>query len=269
MYNKYVINTFSYIWQQSASECIVHLAAQGFCEFEILITAQHFWPIDLDASARRDMVRLVTQKEGSIVSLNAGGFDYNMASPAENVRAFAQRHLIEVMKLAADLGVKQIIMAPGIGRPLLPPPSSSLLEWFRMGMEVLVRKAEDLNVKLLIENVPFSFLPRIDGIMHAISDLPAKHVGIVYDVANAVFAGEDPVEGLRCAATRLNLVHLSDTPLENWRHDVVGSGLVPFDRISAALKTLKYSDPVVLEIISQDPDKEILQSIVQLDKFGW
>ena len=270
MHNRpYVINTFSYIWQHTALECIDYLAGQGYSEFEILITAPHLWPLDVDANARRDLARMVTQKNVRILSLNAGGFDYNLASPAENVRAFAQRYLIDVMRLASDLGVQKIVMAPGIGRPLLAPPASSLLSWFQAGMEVLVRQADDLNVRLLIENVPFSFLPRIEGIMHAIDDFPAKHVGIVYDVANAVFAHEDPVAGLRCAASRLNLVHLSDTPLDSWRHDVVGSGVVPFDRIGTALKTLGYSEPVVLEIISVDPDQAIRQSIAELSRQGW
>ena len=265
----YVINTFSYIWRQPVHQCIAHLADQGYREFEVLLTAPHLWPVDFDFPARRSLAQTVEQRGARIVSLNAGGFDYNLASPAENVRAFARNYLIAAMDLAADLGVRDIVMAPGTGRPLMPPPKEAMFGWFRAGMESLVRHAELRDVRLLMENVPFSFLPRIEGIVKAIGDFPMDRVGVVYDAANAVFVLEDPVEGLQHVGLRLHLIHLSDTPLDVWRHDAVGTGVVPFERVGAALRELDYRGPVVLEIISPDPDRDIRESIAVLGRQGW
>jgi len=265
----YVINTFSYIWRQPVQECIAHLADQGYREFEVLLTAPHLWPVDFDAQARRALVQAVGQRSARILSLNAGGFDYNLASPGENVRVFARRYLTAVMDLAADLGVREIVMAPGIGRPLMPPPREDMLAWFHGGMDLLVRHAQDRGVRLLLENIPFSFLPRIEGLVEAIAHYPADQAGIVYDAANAVFVREDTAEGLRKCASRLQLVHLSDTPLDVWRHDAVGTGVVPFERVGVALRELGYSGPVVLEIISADPDRDIRKSISALARNGW
>jgi sugar phosphate isomerase/epimerase len=94
-------------------------------------------------------------------------------------------------------------------------------------------------------------------------------VGVVYDVANAVYAREDPVEGLRQAAPRLHLIHLSDTPLESWRHDAVGTGVVPFERIGRAVRELGCPVPLVLEVISPEPDRDFPASIAELARLGW
>lgn len=265
----YVINTFSYIWRHPVQQCIAHLADQGYREFEVLLTAPHLWPVDFDAQARRGLAQALQQRGARIVSLNAGGFDNNLASPAENVRAFARNYLTATIDLAADLGVGDIVMAPGIGRPLMPPPREQMLSWFHGGMDILVRHAQARGVRLLLENIPFSFLPRIEGLVAAIAGYPADRVGIVYDAANAVFVREDPAAGLAHAAARLHLVHLSDTPLDVWRHDAVGTGVVPFERIGVALRELGYNGPVVLEIIAADPDRDIRESISTLARSGW
>jgi len=265
----YVVNTFSYIWQRPVHDCLRHLAGQGYRDFEILLTAPHLWPADFDRSSRSELTQLVRHLDARIVSLNAGGFDNNMVSPAANVRTSTLTYLSDAIDLAADVGATYVVMSPGIGRPLLVPPTDWLLGWFHAGMERLVRHAESRSVQLLLENVPFAFLPGAEELIDAICEFPAERVGVVYDVANAVYVREDPIAGLQQVAPRLRLVHLSDTPLEAWRHDAVGSGVVPFERFGAALRELRYRDSIVLEIVSTDPDREIKQSIDDLGRLGW
>lgn len=265
----YVVNTFSYIWQKPVDDCIRHLARQGYRNFEVLLTAPHMWPADFDRSSRTKLTQLVRQLGARIVSLNAGGFDNNMVSPAANVRTSTLTYLSDAIDLAADVSATYVVMSPGMGRPLLGPPKEWLLGWFHSGMEVLVRHAESRGVQLLLENIPFAFLPGAEEIMDAIGEFPAERVGVVYDVANAVYVREDPIAGLQQVAPRLRLAHLSDTPLETWRHDAVGRGVVPFERFGAALRELRYREPVVLEIVSRDPDPEIKGSINELGRLGW
>jgi len=267
--DRYVINTFSYIWQRPINDCVRHLADLGFREFEVLMAAPHLWPADFDAAARRKLSALVHQLGARFVSLNAGGFDNNLVSPAQDVRTFAQNYLRNVVDLAGDLAAPYIVMSPGIARPLLPTPKEWMLKWFRSAMENLARHAEDRNVKLLVENIPFAFLPRADDLMAALGDLPSERIGVIYDVANAVYIREDPIKGLKAVAPRLDLVHLSDTPLDTWRHDAVGRGVVPFERFGTALRELRYDGPVVLEIISTNPDDEIRESVQALGRLGW
>ena len=94
-------------------------------------------------------------------------------------------------------------------------------------------------------------------------------IGIVYDVANAVFIKEDLAEGLRRVRDRLRLVHLSDTGLSVYRHDPVGLGVVPFSDIPPALREVGYAELPMLEIISQAADTEIRESADKLLAMGW
>src|SRR5690242_14410237 len=87
--------------------------------------------------------------------------------------------------------------------------------------------------------------------------------------SNSVYGREDPLEALDRAFPRLGLVHLSDTPLDVWRHDAVGYGVVPFEDFGKALRKRRYSGDVVLEIISPDPDRQIRESVDALGRLGW
>jgi sugar phosphate isomerase/epimerase len=185
------------------------------------------------------------------------------------VRRFARRYLHDCVDLAADLEARYVVISPGMGRPLHPPPTTWLLDWLRAGLSELVEHADKRNVELLLENIPFAFLPKADALMAAIEEFPANRVGVVYDVANGVFAREGPLEGLTRVAPRLRLVHLSDTPLDKWEHASVGRGVVPFDRVRAALAELQYEGPQVLELVTPTPDRDVETSVAALRALGW
>ena len=69
------------------------------------------------------------------------------------------------------------------------------------------------------------------SLMAALERYGDDGIAVIYDVANAVFIGEDLGAGLRRVQARLKLVHLSDTPREVYRHSAVGEGVVPFAEI--------------------------------------
>jgi sugar phosphate isomerase/epimerase len=63
---------------------------------------------------------------------------------------------------------------------------------------------------------------------------------------------------------RLALVHLSDTGRQIYRHDPVGLGTVPFAEVPRALHAAGYSARPMLEIVSRDPDRDIVASASKL-----
>lgn len=265
----FALNTFSYIWRFGIEACIEHLAARGMSAFEALVTAPHLWPSEFDSAARARLRRLLERTGTRIVSLNAGGVDNNLASPAADVRAASRRYVSSVADLAADIGATFVVMSPGTPRTLLPAPERWMLEWFLGEMDDLVRHAEKRGVQLLVENIPFAILPRADDVLRRIERFPGERVGIVYDVANAVYVREDPVDALCRVAPRLRLVHLSDTSLEKWEHSPVGRGVVPFAGIAKALGELAFDGPIVAEIVCRDPDAEIPESLAALRNLAW
>ena len=70
---------------------------------------------------------------------------------------------------------------------------------------------------------------------------------------NGFAIGENPVEGLQTLGDLTRIVHLSDAPSGQWRHDAIGSGDIDFAAILAHLDTIGFREPIVLEILADDP----------------
>lgn len=255
------INTFPYLWKLPVEECIQHLKSRGYSRLEIMLTEPHCWPSALSREARQRIARLVQSGEIEITSINLGGFDNNLASQAPEVRDLAVRLVTSVLELAGEWGAKGIVISPGQGRPLLPPPAERLAAAFRSNIEQLIPIAERNNVDLLLENIPYSFLPKAEGLGAMIEAINSKRLGVCYDVPNAVFARENPHSGFIRLKDHIRLVHFSDTGLDVWRHDRIGQGIVDFATALKSMKEIGYSGTLALEIIDPDGDNAIDESV--------
>ena len=264
------INTFSWIWKMPLEQCISHLAQRGHSRFEAIMTPGHVWPSELDASARRKLGQMMASKSLTIDSLNPGGWDNNLISPSKEMRDHTYRYLASVVDLAGDWGVPGVVISPGIARPLLSAPREQMMGWLRESMERLVPRAQNANTRLLFENIPYAWLPRAEQLSGLVQELGCgEHVAMIYDVANAVFIGDDPASDIERVAPHMELVHFSDTTRAEFRHDPIGTGDVPFAEITQALGRVNYDGPIVLEIISSDPDVAIADSIERLQRLKW
>lgn len=259
-----VINTFPFIWRYGIEECLDRLATQGHRRTEIILTEPHCWPLTLPGEVRRRVAERIRSGAAEIVSLNLGGFDNNLASPADEVRGLTLKSLSAAIDLAAEWCVKGIVISPGAGRPLLPPPSEKLHGWSRASLEALLPRAESAGVDLLLENIPYSFLPTADGLAGMVEAIDHPNLGVIYDVPNAVFAREVPEEGFSRLKEHIRLVHFSDTVLDTWRHDRLGAGIVKFDEALACMRSIGYEGDLVLEIIDPDGDEAIAASVASL-----
>jgi len=262
------INTYAYIWSMSARETLIHLADQGYRRFELLVNAPHLWPETLTAGERR-AVAVLAGRDLKIHALNPPSLDLNLVSPSPEMREMTRAHYRRVIELAADWAVDYVLVVPGKTHPLLPAPADRVWGWFASAIEELDRHAEERGVRIILENVPMAFLPRAADLMGAIDRLGNDRLGICYDAANAVFAGEAPGAGLRAVASRLSVLHLSDTGLEKWGHSAIGTGVVPFEAVAAAMRETAVEVPTMLEIISPDGDRDIASSHRAIAALGW
>ena len=120
-----------------------------------------------------------------------------------------------------------------------------------------------------LENHPQGLLADAATIRGFLDAEEYRDVGVIYDVANAVAIGEDPVAGLATLGPRLRAVHLSDSPLGQWRHDPIGSGEIDFTAIGGELRRQAYEGPVVLEILSDNPLQGLIEGAQRLVRDGW
>jgi sugar phosphate isomerase/epimerase len=94
-------------------------------------------------------------------------------------------------------------------------------------------------------------------------------IRVIYDVANAHFIGESPVEGLQRVCDRVSLVHFSDTTRLSYKHDPLGCGDVPLAGIADVMKEIGCTELPMLEVISHTPDADIADSCRRLQQAGF
>ncbi len=263
------INTYSYTLDRSAADTIRHLGAQGYPGFELMMYTGHLWPSELDEGKKRDIRSAVSSTGTRLISFNMPNIDLNIAGASPEMRAYSLDLLSNFVRLAGELETPAIIIGPGKANPLFSLSQEMLLGHFFKALDTLAPIAKEAGVRLLVENMPFAFLPDADTLMSALADYGNDDIGVIYDVANGHFIGEDPCEGLRKVASRLGLVHFSDTGRKIYRHDTIGLGDVPFAAVPPVLSEIGYAELPVLEVISRNADADTLDRATRLAAMGY
>lgn len=264
------INTYPWIWRLGLRDTLAHLADSGWGAAEVLVNPPHCWPEALPAGERAAIARLSATRGIGILALNPPMLDLNLLAVAPEMRRYSIEHYRRVIELAGEWGARHVVVVSGKLHPLLPAPARVVWPWLEAALHELDFLAERSGVRLALENVPAGFLSTAAALEEAITRLGSPRIGACYDVANAVFAREDPVAGLRRLAPHLLLLHLSDTGLERWAHAPFGMGVVPLPEIAAEVAALPRKPQAVLEVIAgEDADAAVSASRATLLETGW
>lgn len=265
-----IINTFSYLWSSTAIDAIAELVDNGYKTFEVPISSPHCWPDEMSISERSVIKARLSEYGARIRSLNAGGYDINLASPGANMRRKGIEHIKSVIDLAAAWDVPEVVISPGTRRPMISPSLEKAYGWMDESLGDLIPLAKQAGTRLLLENTPYCFTPTIRDLAGIVSTVNDDVLKIVYDVANAAYIEEDPVAGLLSHQESIALVHISDTGLETWGHDPIGTGVVDFEGLGDAVEATCGVSNVVLEIIREENTLyEFNQAIHDLRNKGW
>lgn len=263
------INTYSYTLDRSALDCVNHLADQGYRGVELMMYPGHLWPTETDTAGRRAIRQACDRRGVRVISINMPNIDLNIAGASPEMREYSLGLLSQFVRIAGDVGAASVVVGPGKANPLFAPPRQELMDRFFAALDRLFPIAEEAGVRILVENMPFAFLPSAADLVAALDQYGNERIGIIYDVANGHFIGESPVEGLRAVKDRLGLVHFSDTGRSVYKHDPIGMGDVPFASVPPVLQEIGYAEMPVLEVISRDPDAETRDSAERLAGLGY
>ncbi|WP_407180961.1 sugar phosphate isomerase/epimerase family protein [Bradyrhizobium sp. STM 3562] len=151
---------------------------------------------------------------------------------------------------------------------LLAKANDRLMVSFREAFARIHDKATRAGVPIILENHPQGLLASAADIVRFLDAEGYTDMPVIYDVANAVAIGEDPVEGLKILWPRVGIIHLSDSPKGQWRHDPIGSGEIDFAAIAAELRRRAYAGRIVLEILSERPLQDIGEGAAALRRQG-
>jgi sugar phosphate isomerase/epimerase len=263
------VHTFGFIWDRDALQATEDLAAEGFRDFQYLAGSPHLDPWAADRTMLAAMRRAVDRVGGSILAVDLPSSETNLASVNAAVVDFSVSAYLQVLDVASELGARWLTINSGRKHGLLPPPDDRLLGIYRGALERLAKAAQPLGVRLLLENIPGMLLADAPAAKAFLDAEDYGNVDVLYDVTNAAAIGEDPAEGIRTLAGRIQLVHLSDAPPGQWRHDPIGTGAIDFDAIRAALTDVGYIKGVVIEAISNNTLPDLVASRRRLDATGW
>lgn len=247
-----IINTFSYLWSSSAIDAITSLVANGYRTFEVPISSPHCWPDEISGPERTSVRSRLNDYGATIRSLNAGGYDINLASPGANMRRKSIEHIKSVIDLAVAWDVRDVVISPGTRRPMISPSLERAHGWMYESLDDLIPLAKQAGTRLLLENTPYCLAPTIGDLKEIVTTVDDDSLQLVYDVANAAYIEEDPVASLLANHGSIALIHISDTGLETWGHDPIGTGVIDWHGLGRAVEATLGIDNVVLEVIREE-----------------
>ncbi|MFN3145511.1 MAG: sugar phosphate isomerase/epimerase family protein [Paracoccaceae bacterium] len=267
-------STFPFLYSHDGLGAMKHLRTLGYDKFEMMIFPPHCWPRELSVAQRKEYKAWLGGEGCQITSFCYPLLDNNPNGVDRLMRAYTLDRYREAIDLAAEWECPYVVAIPGPVNSLINPPHEWMLNWFVEGMKQLVDYAKGTGVELLLENVPFTYLPTAKDMMETAA-LIGPEVGVNFDVCNSAFIKEDPAEAIRMLGDLVKNVHISDSGYEEFVHARLGTGIVDPGPTAAALNEIGYSGITVLEIISDalqpgaDPDGDIKASHDILTAAGW
>lgn len=267
-------STFPFLYSHDGLGALKHLKGLGYDKFEMMIFPPHCWPRELGVKARKEYRDWLNGEGGAITSFCYPLLDNNPNGVDRLMRAYTLDRYKEAIDLAAEWGCPYVVAIPGPVNSLINPPVAWMRDWFVEGARELVAYARGTGVSILLENVPFTFLPTAKD-MAETARMIGPEVGVNFDVCNSAFIKEDPAEAIRMLGDLVKNVHISDSGYGEFKHERLGTGIVEPGPAAKALADIGYTGATVLEIITDalapgaDPDADIVASHAILAENGW
>ncbi|MBO6758514.1 MAG: sugar phosphate isomerase/epimerase [Roseibium sp.] len=267
-------STFPFLYSHGGLDALKHLKTLGYDTYELMIFPPHCWPRELTVADRRDYKAWLNGEGGHVSSFCYPLLDNNPNGVDRLMRAYTLDRYKEAIDFAAELECPYVVAIPGPVNSLINPPHQWMLDWFVEGMKDLIAYAKGTGVQLLLENVPFTYLPTAKD-MADTAALIGPEIGVNFDVCNSAFIKEDPAEAIRMLGSLVKNVHISDSGYDDFKHAKLGTGIVEPGPTAKALRDIGYQGVTVLEIIADaladgaDPDGDIRASHDILAANGW
>lgn len=243
----------------SIEDAIERIAGFGYAGIELLADVPHAWPAGLLEERKESIRRALEQHNLTISNVNA--FMMNAVAdprqpywhpgwtdPDPHYRAIRREHTKRALRLAKELGAKNITTEPG---GLLTPEQT----WedgariFRDGLMPCVEVAEELQIMLLIEPEPELLIERFDQYLKFMERVDSPWVGLNFDVGHAYCVGEDPqdwIAKMRPHTKHYHLEDIADTRVH--KHLIPGRGAIDFDATLQEIAKTGYDGWLTVEL---------------------
>ena len=120
---------------------------------------------------------------------------------------------------------------------------------FHKGLEQVISKAEELNVKILVEPEPDLLIENTKEFKPFIREVQSPMVGLNFDIGHFFCAGENPAVAFEELFEYIGHVHLEDIANSRVHHHLIaGYGVIQFLDIFKTMSNLQYPGDISLEL---------------------
>lgn len=231
------------------------IAQLGFQGVEIMCDQPHLYPPEYGPPKLQE-VKTALQRNGlkptnlNSFTLFAVGDTYlpSWIEPQASRRQIRVDHTLDCLDIAAYLGCANISVPPG-GPIEQGMTRSESLKLFHQGVELVIPKAEELGIRLLIEPEPELLMERTSEIKPFIQEIASPAVGINFDIGHFFCAGEAPHVAFEELFEWVGHMHIEDIGADrSHNHLIAGQGAIDFKSIFRAMKQLNYAHDISLEL---------------------
>jgi sugar phosphate isomerase/epimerase len=227
-------------------QAIERIAGFGYSGIELLADVPHAWPAGL-LEVQKESIRRALRESGLVVS-NINAFMMNAIAdprqpywhpgwtdPDPHYRAIRREHTKRALRLAADLGAKQISTEPG-GEIQPGQTREQATDIFYDEIMPVLDVAAEVGVTLLVEPEPGLLIETFGQYLEFAERVNHPSLGLNFDVGHAYCVGEDPAEWVPRMKAHTRHYHVEDIAATRVHHHLVpGEGAIDFAAVLQAI----------------------------------
>jgi len=227
-------------------ETMKRLSRIGYDGIEIVAAQPHAYPPFLSEADKAHIANLFQKYKlacSSMMAMPAGGPGCNPASIFPEERAWTIGYMKQVIDLAQQWGCKRLAFVPGwtlFGTTREQGWNNTLETLKEVGAYALER---DVTICIEPTATDSNIIDSPDDAILMAKQTGLPNIGLMFDVAHALFRRENPADYIYTAGDYLKHVHFSDSD-----RLAPGSGTVDFLPLMQALKDIGYKDYITMEI---------------------
>lgn len=199
--------------------------------------------------------RRLAEARGLAISNFTGYSDFTHPDPEIRQREISA--LLHSVDIARELGAPSVRALTGQERPGVDRDRA--IVWVAEGIRRVAEVADRMGLRVNVENhtkaftwTSFDFAMRSEVFLRVMEDLRDAPVGVQFDVANPLVAGEDALSLFEQVRSRIGYVHVNDLRQPGtFDFVVVGTGLAPIGEVLRRLREQGYTGWVGIEEASQ------------------
>lgn len=207
-------------------------------------------PVDDLALAKR--MRQAAEKVGiELHSVIYGGWHAPLSSPDKATAEAGVEGVRNALKCAKEIGADGVLLVPAIVNEKVRYVEA--YERSQRRLKLLAKTAEDLQVRILVENVWNNFLLSPIEFARYIDEIGSTWVQAYFDVGNVVAFGW-PEDWIRTLGGRIKKVHLKDFKKSSRQFVNLREGDVNWAKVMRALHEIGYTGYLTAELRGGDQE---------------